>query len=385
VENTAGIDVKWETQQARNYFEEHVVKKQKPSLKELLDRENIVEDELPQYCEGIIQNIVDYSRENHYSFGDELTKEIDFLYRCFLATRELGTHHPLTDFSKSLDSFDSFRERYLPNESKRTNSSIMTRLTRFRGCIIHPNGSIDVYQDGVNYWKEEGIYSFAGEWIVLEKGWRGRYELIKKDVVPEAVKLKKNKPSYQLTHSTGSAAFDSIAESRALLSARKLLTQKKSVKTGEFVTYMTDRDVSLTGGKHGLPQIKGQVGIQRGYGIARWFDEYYGTFVIDLEKQREHIKILEEKTDIDTDPVRFFSEGLDIGSEVPLENVTHLVVDHINLDEARTWVKKNCPHMAVTSYDAFSLWRESERGEIDLHKLLKAPSFTVNEKGELVD
>lgn len=386
MENTVQFEQRRETaydrelKVAKRSFDELLIKNFAPRVEDILSRENIQQDELPAYFQGVINEIIKGDG------NEDRSKETKFIYDVYLATRNITKDSPLSVFARSLDTFDTLKENYLLKANKRELADVYRHVTQFRQRVIHPLREITLFDERVARYMYEGIYMFADDWVLLpESKKRYAYNLVGKSVIPEAVKLKRKNIEPNVFHTTGSAALIGIEKTNAILSSRLALEMGVDVNTGEFSEYISPYDdVSVSAGKDGHKEIfMEEGGISKGYELTRWFNEYSVTFA---GEKSEIQKYTEEQYGQKSGRFYRSSEGMVVGPKVPLENITHMIVDHPNLNEARIWAQKAAPHLIVTSYDAYSLYRlekNHERGFDRLEDLFKLPSFRVDEKGRV--
>lgn len=345
---------------AQESFNEFLIKNDPPTLHGLLKREGIKEAELPFYFRSVVDGFI----------GDPIKNEevLKFVYETYLATRSVSEKDVLATFSNSLDNFEGFRKNYLKDASEHQIRDFFNGVNFFRDQVIHPSRKLTLFDAGIERHLWQGIYMYHGDWVLIpEVKKRYSFEVVDRSVIIDAIKLKKLGFRSELSHTTASAALDGIAKFHKIISSELLEKLREPIQTGE---YATDRMKA-----HEVYASENDC--HKGYDVIRWFNEYPIAFAFPLDKQKEYI---EKKFPKHPFLYRFFwtSDGMYVGPEVPLENVTHMVTDHQNLDEAKTWAAKNAPNLIITSFDAYNLWRmekDSERGFDRLEDLLKLPHF----------
>lgn len=365
------------TKEAESAFASNLKKNEPRSLDQLLNQESIELDGLVDRVQESVDIIMDEDTKD-----DDKTKELKFVYEVYLATRDVENNQELIELADNLNSFESFRRKFLVDASRYQLANFYEAVTFFRGRVIHPSRELFIEADlGFRDRYYDGVYGYHGEWVVIPKGGReGLFGIVEQSVIEEAIKLRTANIKVELFHTTGSAALDGIGRNQQIMSAKRLVESKEDVSTGEYASYISKEfGSSVTGRNTGLSNVYvEQNGIAKGYELIRWFDEYSVTFGIRLDLQRQYVS-----KNYGDDRSLFYrtSEGMQVGPEVPLSNVALVIVDHQELSRAREWASLNAPGVFVTSYDAYSLYQDTElngRYRVQkLEELLRLPSFST--------
>lgn len=340
-------------------------KRNLPTVEDVCRDENCNAEELPGLLAERTKDILDYCRKHSSIIDDELSPQIDFIYRCFASTRGTPASVDLSGFSKSLKDFESFIAQYAKGVPRRAIGNLMERIDRYTRAVVHPSRIITVFPENHRMHGKLSIYKSEGQWIQLpsESDWSAR-EYVEMDVLEEIVNLQETgytRPD--LYHATGSASLSGIAKHKAILSARRARELGEDVKTGEYNTYIGWQDYSVSGGREGLSSIYTSRSPHTGYSIARWFDEYHLVFGLSIERIARYLK--EHKGETDIRFADFAGEGIRIGPEAPLELVDVIYGEHIYLDDLDRWKSKYAPHARIVSLEADELLRS--RGEQDFY------------------
>lgn len=180
--------------------------------------------------------------------------------------------------------------------------------------------------------------SLGEGWVKTESTeWQDTY--VKEEVIQEV----KNAPPIDLSvlgfHATTSATLRDISQEGALLSSKRVLDSGKQLRNGELLGSDRVHDNVFVY----TDKIAGS------YGMPRWFDQFeieFGVYIREQERFLEKYgKTLEGGG----------SDGLEIGDEVPLNNVKLIASHSVNLDQVRKWAQENCPSAQVVSREALKL------------------------------
>ena len=326
----------------------------KPTIQGICRNEGSISQKLPDVFTRRTKDIINYCKENDYIVDDKLSPQIDFIYQCYASTRSSPPLH-LREFSRSLDSFDSFVAHYARRASRSTIGNLMERIDRFTRTTLHPRRVITVFPENHRMHEKTISYQLKGRWILLPSEFGSGEEYVEKGVVEEILNLQKiGYKQPDLYHTTGSASLEGIAKHGALLSARRAIESEEAVKTGEQNTYIGWEDHSQMGGKKGLASVYTSKFPHIGYSVARWFDEYHVIFGLSRERITTYIQAHNQPDD----RLKEFPKGeVRIGPEVPLELVDSIYGEHIYLKQLLEWKEKNAPQALVVSLEADDLLR----------------------------
>lgn len=361
-------------------------KREVPTLNKLCEENECTIEDLPGVFAKKTEEILNYC-EKYSSVTDvELNPQIDFIYKSYAATRDISDTDNLSDFSKSLDSFDSFIDHHAKGASRKTIGNLIERIDVYTRTVVHPSRIIAVFPEGHRMHDKLSIYNFEGHWVPLptESSFVAE-EYVEKDVLDEIIELQEsNYTRPDLYHSTGSASLEGIAKHGAILSARKAVESGESVKTGEYNTYISRDGYSVSGGKEGLRSVYTSRILDTGYGVARWFNEHRVVFGISEERISKYLKEHKGETDIRFED--YSGEGIAIGPEVPLDVVGVIYGDRLYLDELNEWKEKNAPQARVVSFEAEYMlrtkggrsYRTQGKEIIDWKSLLAQDAVVVN-------
>ena len=353
-----------------------------PSADDICKTEGVTPEELPDLLSDKLKGIFAHCKENASIIDDELNSQIDFVYQCYEATKNVDASSEFYELSAQLKDFESFISVFAKGVDRKTLGNFMQRVDRFIQIVVHPKRIMKAWPEGhrMKGFYEMGIYKHEGAWVPLEhKRWSG-VEYIELGLLKEIIDLKESgymKPG--LYHTTGSATLDGISKQKAILSAREAIKREEEVKTGEYNTYIGHDNHSVSGRKQGLGDVHVSRSLHTGYTIARWFNEYPLAFGIAEERTRKHLKEIDEKSD--TAFINWAGEGIRLGPEIPLDLVDVIYCEQIYLDKLKQWVSKNTPHAKVVSIEAHELLLRKDglgQGKInDWNALLKKDAIIV--------
>ena len=339
------------------------------TVEELCEREGCKIEELPSLVASKAQNIVYYCEENYRIVGSEINPQIDFLYQCYQATRDLPEDSGLSEFATSLESFDTFISNYAEGMSSGACGNLMSRIDRYIKKEAHTSRLI--YED---LGKTHLGYLSKVEWIPLPYSFSVLEDYVERGVVEEVINLQKaGYESPDLYHATGSAALDGIAEHNAILAANKAVKLGgEIVKTGEYSIKPSYDNFRIEDGEREYGIYNLIYASDRpiiAYAIARWFDEFHVIFGLSKDKiaeyQKEHGGEIGGVVGVD----------FTIGSKVPLELVDVIYGEYISLDKLKEWQEKNAPQARVVSIEAGQLLRD--RPEENWESLLRQEPIVI--------
>lgn len=303
------------------------------------------------------RELFEYCDKKSTIIDDELTPQIDFIYRWYRATRDLPPTSELHALSNSLNGFDAFTKRYGGEFSKKALANLGKRIQRYIDIVIHPDRILLAFPETHRLYGNRSIYNTSGEWFRIPTDSTLQPQVyVERKVIEEIIDLQSvDHRSPSLYHASGSAALPGIAKHNALLSAKKLTESDHTIMTGEYVGYINWNGYSVSGGKKGLSNIYTSKSPHTGYCTFRWFDEYPVVFGISETKLRKYL----QDSNIDTDPYleNLAGEGITIGPSVPLYLVETLYANFVNLDSLKKWQQLHAPHIQVRSLEGYELTR----------------------------
>ncbi len=340
-----------------------------PSLEEIANSAGVQPQELPQAMQKMALEIADVTRNTFFTVEEGYEKRIDFIYRCWAATRDLPEGHQLYTFARSLDSLDTFIQTYLPDATNRLKGDLIERVTGFVEEVVHPSSDLHLYPKERGWSKAStfGIYTIDGDWIHIP----GQYyheKYVEKQVVEEALRLKKENLLHpdEMYHATGSSILEGVARQKAILSTQRAHQKGESVQTGEYATYINRHDDKPVGYSNTV--YAGDC-MEVTYGKSIWFDEFRMVFGISRSKMANFLRQSGRTPDF-----KYRSEiGITLGPEVPLDTITSVYADSRHKERVEEWIKRNGlqEQMRFISLEAVSLAREySDR---NLGNLLTSP------------
>lgn len=334
-------------------IETDLVEREKLTLDQVCAREGMTVDKLPDRFKEVAADFRDYCVDS-VSMSRSINPDIDFIYQCWQATRQLKPGHILYNFSKSLDSFDSFIQTYLPDTNSELRGKMIERIDMFRYYQMNVRRIIEVWDQEDRHADQDGIYEYLGEWVRLSGGRDYYAKYADAAIIREVIEiLKSGGLPANLYHATGSAALDGIQRHGALLASHKAIEKGEVIKTGEAVTQSW---------KPGAGNVYTEESFEEfGYATVRWFDEFkvgFGTTKDSVLKYRSG-----EKGKKDIWFHNLAGEGIRIGTDLPLRFITLLTTEYEHLDKLRAWARKNAPQAKIVSAEAISLingiWGES--------------------------
>jgi len=356
----------------QDFLRLNLVRLTEPSLEGLLDQHEITESKLPSLLAKTAGFMHSHVARNSSVISSDLHPQVNIVYQCWHATRDLKSTHPLYGFARSLDSYESFIETYIPKVSSRIQGNLISRMDRFVHAIIHPSRLITVFPRNHRVANLFGRYSTSETWLRLPNkwgwdAWAKDREYVAASVLEEVNQLTQ-RPEADIFHASGSVALSGIERQRAILSARRALENGESVITGEHVFfYSGSYDGSVTRRKIGIGSVYMDLAPALGYSIARWFDEYWVVF----GSKKEWIK---RYNDEGGQEVSFFrwSDGIRVGDELPLNLIESVYVRHRFLPQILPWVRKNCPKAQLVSLEAAEIVKRISK-DPDLPMKLQHP------------
>ena len=353
-------------------------KEEAPKIKKL---EALSIDEIAKKNGVEIEDLEDKIRERAKQVADELKDAcscnekylefVDTLYNLFLLSKEKSVSKKYPWLS-NFESFEKFVKNYCPEAKPNSQAYIGDHIDWFLNSEfyispkVNQTRTVSMPPRDVYYMREEEkkneieMYLAEGDWVLMpekKKYWNDLYMFVEKEVIIEIVNLVENgyeKPD--LTHSSGSAALKGFSKHGSVLCAAEAQKRGEKIMTGEFTSFVMRRDMESLSERNGARNIyadkSGMPHFLRGYNTANWFDEYYVTLGIDKEKQEKYLKTRDEEIK------DFGSEGMLIGSEVPLENINTVYYQKIYEQEVKKWVEENCPHVRIVSLEADGIFHD---------------------------
>lgn len=186
---------------------------------------------------------------------------------------------------------------------------------------------------------QKNKFTPSGEWELLEsddysetyvhRGVLNELKNLKGDEVPHDVRF----------HATTSQVMMAIPKDGALVCSSEILNNGKSLINGERMY-----------SKRGHPNVFVDPDqILWSYGRPRWFDQFGVAFGVSIEDQKKYLEQLGERVEYAG------SDGFEIGSKVPMENIKVISAPASHLDEVKTWASVNCPGAKVISREVMKL------------------------------
>lgn len=312
--------------------------------------EGVEKDQIPEKLNVYTQKELKSIEEKPHIVDTFENPYYDFLYSCFISTRNLSEDDPLYDFSKTLDSFETFLNAYAPNISVKVRSNLVQRMTGFVKDVVHPEELVYLGKPGTAGYELRKGYNRGGRgWIKLPNSEK-RPEFTTREVIEEVIEISGEQPPQDyLFHASGSASLIGIERRKAILSSAIAKELGEDVLTGEHTGMGNGRLLNNI--------FTNKWSANPGYSITRWFDEYSVVFGISREKLANYHKNKGE----DWEPWDWEGEGVIIGPEAPLEAVDFVYAQKEYLPKLKEWLAKNAPHAKAVSLEAYDLIRENER------------------------
>lgn len=344
------------------WIREGIQPRQLKSIDQIAEEIGCSVEEIPQRFTQMIETLErQVSRKDGYS-GLESEVFIDPLFQIWNATRDLPEGHPLTVFSRSLESFDIFFDTYFPEGTARLKYDIIKYIDLFCDFVV-AQWSIRSVATGepTIYTEFPQRYDNVRRWVALprESPYRSITVTTPK-IIEEALNLRKN-PCLEelLIHATASAALEGIEREKALLSAQAVIETGHQLRTGEYLSYIAPyQEPGETGG---LDNIYGSWNKDQGYSRIRWFNEYQIMFGINSDRLRVRLQrecgekpLLHDRA----------GDGVPLGKRVPLGEVDYIFVPADRLEQMREWTSQNAPHITVISIEAWKLLDRFSRRDL---------------------
>lgn len=344
-----------------------IVNKKNLDLSGIAEKLGVDEKDIYNEVKNRIESLV---KELHdaISCREENLGIFEIIYNLYLLSRdknEIEKNNWLINFSD----FQTFVQHFCANANSNSKAYIGEYVNMFMNSEfpVYPQAKqtriMSILPQQLYYLvdnlkkKQLDVYLGDGEWVLMPepetKLALDAFKFVDKKVIEEIVDiLKEGYKKPDLTHSSGSSALEGIAKHKAILSSKEAGDRGEKIKTGEYTSFVNSdlkegrRLGDVYANKEGVPHFL------VGYNFVNWFNEYYVTFGINKNKQENSLIVKDEKIK------DFGSEGVLIGSEVPLENIDYVYCQKLYKNEVNKWVEKNCPWAKVISLEAYKILYE---------------------------